>query len=65
MLHLIFWVFILVLGLSYFGISIQAIINSPAGQANVAYLSNLLLQLWHWLLPYIQPLISAIQNLKF
>lgn len=65
MLHLIFWVFILVLGLSYFGISIQAIINSPAGQANVAYIWNLLLQLWHWLLPYIQPLISALQNLKF
>lgn len=64
MLHLIFWVFIFVLGLSYFGISIQAIINSPAGQANVAYISQLLLQFWLWLLPYIQPFISFIQNLK-
>ncbi|GEM_PF-1399444 len=63
MLHLLFWVFILVLGLSYFGISIQAILGSSTGQANVAYLSNLFSQAWHLLLPYIQPFISIIQHL--
>lgn len=64
MLHLIFWVFILVLGLSYFGISIQGILSSPAGQANIAYLSHLLSQFWLWLSPYIQPLVTYIQHLK-
>ncbi|MHB0866007.1 MAG: hypothetical protein ACYC1Y_03890 [Minisyncoccota bacterium] len=49
MFKLIFWVFVLILALSFFGISIQAIVNSPAGQANFAYLYDLLLQGWHWL----------------
>lgn len=64
MLHLIFWVFVLVLGLSYFGISIQAILGSPAGQENIAYLSQLLSQFWQWLTPYIQPIITFFENLK-
>ncbi len=44
----IIWVLILILALSFFGISIQAIVNSPAGQANFAYLANLLHQVWQW-----------------
>ena len=63
MLHLLFWVFILVLALSYFGISIQAILGSSTGQANVTYLSDLFSKAWHWLLPYIQPFISIFQHL--
>ncbi len=53
MLNFLFWIFVLVLGLSYFGISIEAIFNSPAGQANIAYISHLLSQLWHWLSQWI------------
>ncbi|MHB8710509.1 MAG: hypothetical protein ACYC6X_03105 [Minisyncoccota bacterium] len=49
MFRLIFWVFVLLLALSFFGISIQAIINSPAGQANFAYFLHLLSQGWQWL----------------
>lgn len=49
MLRTIFWVFVLLLALSFFGISIQAIINSPAGQANFSYVINLLSQVWQWL----------------
>lgn len=48
-LRLGFWLLILVLALSFFGISIQAIVNSPAGQANFGYLYNLLSQIWQWL----------------
>lgn len=54
MLNFLFWVFVLILALSYFGISIEAIINSPAGQANFAYLGHLLSQLWQWIQTYIQ-----------
>lgn len=49
MLHLIFWIFVLVLALSFFGISLEAVINSPAGQANVLYVYHLLTQAWLWI----------------
>lgn len=60
MFHLAFWLFVLVLGLSYFGISIQDIVNSPAGQANLTYVGHLLVQLWQMAIPYIQHLFSTI-----
>ncbi|MBI2025686.1 hypothetical protein HYT04_02790 [Candidatus Kaiserbacteria bacterium] len=50
MLHLAFSIFVLLLALSFFGISIQAVINSPAGQENIAYLLYLLSQAWQWIL---------------
>ena len=50
-----FWVFILFLALSFFGISIQAIINSPAGQANFGYLMSLLSEGWQWSIQWIRP----------
>lgn len=49
MLHFAFSVFVLLLALSFFGISIQAIINSPAGQENISYLFYVLSQAWQWL----------------
>jgi len=64
MLSLIFWAFILVLGLSYFGISVEAILNSPTGQQNIAYISHLLSDAWVWLQPYIQPAITALKSFK-
>lgn len=53
MFGLIFWTFLLVLGLSFFGISLKAIIESPAGQANFVYLFHLLSLGWAWLLTVI------------
>ncbi len=50
MFKLIFWIFVLFLALSYFGISIEAIISSPAGQANIAYLLHIFSQGWQWLI---------------
>jgi hypothetical protein len=50
MVKLIFWIIVLVLALSFFGISIQAIINSPAGQANIQYIFNLIGQGWQWII---------------
>lgn len=55
MFRTIFWVFVLLLALSFFGISIQAIINSPAGQANLNYIINLLSQVWQWSIQWIRP----------
>ncbi len=56
MLNLLFWIFVLVLGLSFFGISIKAIIESPAGQSNFGYLLHLLSLLWQWLIIHIHQL---------
>ncbi len=56
MLNLLFWVFVLILGLSFFGISIKAIVESPVAQANFAYLLHLLSLLWQWVLIHIQHL---------
>ncbi len=53
MLKLIFWVCIFVLALSFFGISLEALINSPVSQANFAYLFHLLTEGWLWLVSFV------------
>lgn len=55
LLRLIFWAAVLILALSYFGISIRAILSSPTGQENVAYIYNLLSELWNWATFWIRP----------
>jgi hypothetical protein len=54
MLKLIFWIIVGVLALSFFGISLQAIVNSPVGQENFAYLWHLIVLLWQWLVSFFQ-----------
>jgi len=50
----IFWVFVLLLAFSFFGISIQSVIHSPAGQENFGYALNLLTQAWDWLAHFVR-----------
>ncbi|MDD3531134.1 MAG: hypothetical protein PHV99_00875 [Candidatus Pacebacteria bacterium] len=56
-LRTIFWALVLLLALSFFGISLQAIVNSPVGQANIHYVSGLLSDLWLWCTAWMRPLI--------
>lgn len=49
----IFWVFVLLLAFSFFGVSIQSVINSPAGQQNFGYALNLLSETWDWLVRFV------------
>ena len=49
MIRTVFWAFIFILALSFFGISLQAIIESPAGQANIHYVVTLATSLWQWI----------------
>jgi len=49
MFKLIFWIVVLILILSYLGISLQEIITSPAGQENIQYVFHLLNQGWQWI----------------
>mgnify|MGYP001616727467 FL=1 len=55
LLKLVFWAVVFILALSFFGISIQAIVNSPTGQENVQYISHLLNQVWLWATYWIRP----------
>lgn len=59
MAKLIFWLFVLFLALSFFGISIESIIQSPAGQANLAYVGQLLTDLWNLITTKAQALLST------
>lgn len=54
MLKTVFWGFVLFLALSFFGISLKAIIESPMGQENLAYLAHLATSFWHWLTLYVK-----------
>jgi hypothetical protein len=49
MLKLIFWVVVGVLALSFFGISLEAIITSPIGQANFGFLWQLIVDGWNYI----------------
>ena len=53
MLRLILIIVVGVLALSFFGITIQSIVNSPAGQANFAYIWQLLVLGWNWLVTFL------------
>jgi hypothetical protein len=57
MLKIIFWTIVIILALSFFGISLQSIVSSDAAHANFAYLGNLLLQVWNWIVSGIRYLI--------
>ncbi len=53
MFKLIFWIVVGVLALSFFGISLQSIIESPAGQSNFHYVYVLLVDLWNYIYSYL------------
>lgn len=60
MLKVTFWIFVLVLALSFFGISIVAIINSPAGQENFGYLAFLIVSGWQWVATHAQLVLQRV-----
>lgn len=61
MLKLVFWIIVLVLALSFFGISLRSIIESPAGQQNFNYLWQLIQAGWDM----VKDLFSFFPRLNF
>ena len=53
MVKIIILVVIAVLILSFFGITIQSIVESPAGQANFGYIWQLVMTGWDWFVNFI------------
>lgn len=46
--------------LSFFGISLQGIIESPAGQANLAFVWGYVLIAWDWLSNFVIDLVDVL-----
>lgn len=59
MLRLIFWILVGLLALSFFNISLQSIVNSPAGQENFTYMWHLLLSAWDWVVATLSRLVGV------
>ena len=63
MLKLIFWIVVGVLALSFFGISLQAIITSPMGQANLGFLWTLVVEGWNIIVQFFTSLLPQHASL--
>jgi hypothetical protein len=62
MVKIIILVVIAILVLSFFGITIQSIVQSPAGQANFAYIWSLVLIGWDWIVNLVQSGSTGLQH---
>lgn len=61
MVRFIILVAILILALSFFGISIRAIVESPTGHDNFAFIWNIILNGWHVIRAWFELFVSTVQ----
>jgi hypothetical protein len=61
MLKLIVWIFVALLALSFFGISIQRVVEGPTAQANFHFLFDLLLRGFNYLVDWITQLLAPVR----
>lgn len=54
MIHLIIWIIIGILALSFFGISLRSIVESPASQDNFSYFFMLVQQGWDYIVAWFE-----------
>jgi len=59
-IKLILLIIAVLLVLSFFGISLQGIIESPAGQANIGFVWNYILIAWDWLMSFLLDLADVL-----
>lgn len=60
MVRLIIWVIIGLLALSFFGVSLRALVESPTSQENFSYLWNLLQQGWDYIVAWVSSLFDLV-----
>lgn len=53
MIRLVIWIIIGLLALSFFGISLQALVENPTNQHNMSYLFMLLKDGWDYLVTWL------------
>lgn len=60
MVRLIIWIIIGLLALSFFGVSLRALVESPASQDNFSYLFNLLQTGWNYIITWFETTFDLI-----
>lgn len=60
LIKLILLVIVALLVLSFFGISLQGIIESPAGQANIGFVWGYIVLAWDWLVDFLGGIVDAL-----
>ena len=63
MVKLIIWVIIGLLILSFFGVSLRTLVLSPTAQDNFAFVWQLVLQGWNWLVAWVTGLENSLGHL--
>ncbi len=62
MVRLIIWVVIGLLALSFFGVSLRALVENPTSQDNISYLGNMLESGWDYLVAWFETLLAPFSN---
>lgn len=62
MFKLIVWIIVALLALSFFGISLQKLVEGPTAQANFHFLFDLLLQGWDMIVAWVSGLGQSFRN---
>lgn len=60
MVRLIIWVIIGLLALSFFGVSLRALVESPTSQENFTYLWALLQQGWDYIVNWVSSFFDLV-----
>lgn len=63
MVRLIIWLVVGLLALSFFGVSLRALVESPTNQENLSFLSMLLHNGWGALVAWADEIIESLKNL--
>ncbi len=58
MLKIILLIVLVILALSFFGISLRAIANSPVGQDNFAYIAQVFVDIWNSFIGFMSALVQ-------
>ena len=63
MVRLVIWIIIGLLALSFFGVSLQALVENPTNQSNMSYLTNMLETGWDYMVAWVEALIAPFTGL--
>lgn len=63
MVRLIIWVIVGLLALSFFGISLEALYNSPTNQENISFIGKLLAEGWNVIADQLNGFVEFIKEL--
>lgn len=62
MIRLIVWIIIGLLALSFFGVSLEGLVENPTNQGNISYLFHLVAEGWHTIVDWFRDLWDSIRD---